>query len=165
MAGMEIRTAVADDIPGLQAIYDPHTLTSHSTFHTEPVPPAVWHGRLGSDHPGDHVVVAAEDGRVLGVAWSTEYRSKRGYDATRETSVYLADGASGRGLGRALYGELLGRLTAAGMHTAVAGVALPNDASIALHTACGYEVVGTFREVGQKLGRWIDVLWFQRLLG
>ena len=51
------------------------------------------------------------------------------------------------------------------MHTAVAGVALPNDASIALHNACGYEVVGTFREVGQKFGRWIDVLWFQKLLG
>jgi len=165
MGAMEIRTACADDVPGLQAIYDPHTIGSHSTFHTEPVPPEVWHGRLASGHPGDHVVVAEDDGRVLGVAWSTEYRSKSGYDATRETSVYLADGAAGRGLGRALYGELLGRLTAAGMHTAVAGVALPNDASVALHAACGFEVVGSFREVGHKLGRWIDVLWFQKLLG
>jgi phosphinothricin acetyltransferase len=161
---MEIRTAVAEDVPGLQAIYDPHTLGSHSTFHTEPVPPEVWHGRLASAHPGDHVLVAVEDARVLGAAWSTEYRSKSGYAATRETSVYLADGAGGRGLGRALYDELLGRLTAAGMHTAVAGVALPNDASVALHTACGYEAVGTFREVGQKLGRWIDVRWFQKML-
>ena len=125
----------------------------------------MWHARLASPHPGDHVVVAVEEDRVLGSASSTEYRSKRGYDATRETSVYLADGASGRGLGRALYGELLDRLTAAGMHTAVAGVALPNDASVALHTACGYEVIGSFREVGQKFGRWIDVLWFQKMLG
>ena len=162
---MEIRTAAPADIPGLRAIHDPHSLGTHTTFHTEPVPPEVWRGRLASPHPGDHVVVAVEDDLVLGSAWSTEYRSKRGYDATRETSVYLADGASGRGLGRALYGELLGRLTAAGMHTAVAGVALPNDASIALHTACGYEVIGNFREVGQKFGRWIDVLWFQKMLG
>lgn len=161
---MEIRTAVADDVPGLQAVYDPHTAGSHSTFHTEPVAPEVWLGRLASDHPGDQVVVGVEGGRVLGTAWSTEYRPKSGYDATRETSVYLADGATGRGLGRALYDDLLGRLTEAGMHTAVAGVALPNDASVALHTACGYEVIGNFREVGHKFGRWIDVLWFQKML-
>jgi phosphinothricin acetyltransferase len=109
--------------------------------------------------------VAVEHDRVLGTAWSTEYRAKQAYDATRETSVYLADDAAGRGLGRALYDVLLGRLTESGMHTAVAGVALPNDASVALHAACGFEVIGNFREVGHKFGRWIDVVWFQKMLG
>ena len=125
---MEIRTTTPADVPDLRAVYDPHTTDSHSTFHTEPVPPAVWDGRITSDHPGDHVLVAVDGGRVLGTARSTEYRAKEAYGATRETSVHLA--ASGRGLGRALYDDLLGRLTEAGMHTAVAAVALPNDASV-----------------------------------
>ena len=144
--------------PACRRSTTPHALGTHTTFHTEPVPPEAWHAQLVSTHPGDHLIVAVDAGRVLGSASSTEYRSKRGYDATRETSIYVADDASGHSLGRALYGELLDRLTAAGMHTAVAGVALPNDASVALHTACGYQEIGSFREVGQKFGRWIDVL-------
>lgn len=162
---MEIRSATPDDVPGLQAVYDPHTLGSHSTFHTEPVPAGVWLHRLASTHPGDHVVVAVEDGRVLGSAWSTEYRAKAAYGASRETSVYLADDATGRGLGRLLYDDLLARLTEAGMHTALAGVALPNAPSVALHRSCGFEAIGTYREVGHKFDRWIDVLWFQKMLG
>lgn len=161
---MEIRPATAADVPGLQAIYDPHTLRSHSTFHTEPMPAGVWLERLASPHPGDQVLVAVDEGRPLGAAWSTGFRPRAAYDATRETSVYLADDATGRGIGRRLYDVLLGRLAEVGMHTAVAAVALPNDASVALHRACGFTDVGVLREVGHKLDRWIDVRWFQKML-
>lgn len=161
---MEIRPAIADDVPALQAIYDPHTLSSHTTFHTEPMPAGVWLERLASPHPGDQILVAVEGDRVLGAAWSTGFRPRAAYDATRETSVYLADDATGRGIGRSLYDVLLARLTEVGVHTVVAGVALPNDPSVALHRACGFTDVGVLRQVGHKLDRWIDVRWFQKLL-
>ncbi|WP_167880641.1 GNAT family N-acetyltransferase [Nocardioides guangzhouensis] len=161
---MEIRPATAADVPGLQAIYDPHTLSSHTTFHTEPVPAGVWLERLASPHAGDQILVAVDEGRALGAAWSTAFRPRAAYDATRETSVYLADDATGRGIGRGLYDVLLGRLAEVGVHTAVAAVALPNDASVALHRACGFADVGVLCEVGHKLDRWIDVRWFQKML-
>jgi phosphinothricin acetyltransferase len=161
---MEIRPATADDVPGLRAVYDPHTTGSHTTFHTEPVPAGVWLERLASPHHGDRVLVAVEHARVLGAAWSTAFRPRPAYDATRETAVYLADDATGRGIGRRLYDALLADLAEVGVHTAVAGVALPNDASVALHRACGFTDVGVLREVGHKLDRWIDVRWFQKML-
>jgi phosphinothricin acetyltransferase len=80
-------------------------------------------------------------------------------------SVYTETGRRRTGAGRALYTALLDRLAARGFRTALAGVALPNDASVGLHTAIGFEPVGTYRRVGWKLGRWHDVTWFQRPLG
>jgi len=78
--------------------------------------------------------------------------------------VYLEESARGHGLGRRLYDELLARLTEAGMHTAVALVALPNPGSVALHRATGFTEVGVMREVGWKQDRWVDTAWFQRPL-
>ena len=89
------------------------------------------------------------------------YRPRPAYARTRETSVYLAADARGRGLGRLLYDALLARLRDDGVHTAVALVALPNDASLALHRACGFAQVGVLREVGRKFGRWVDTAWLQ----
>ena len=79
-------------------------------------------------------------------------------------SVYLAEGARGRGLGRTLYAALLARLDAAPqVHTQVAVIALPNDASEALHRSLGFERVGVLREVGHKFGRYVDTAWYQRM--
>ena len=81
-------------------------------------------------------------------------------------SVYLAGSARGRGLGTTLYAELLGRLDARpDVHTQVAVIALPNDASLALHRAMGFEEVGVLREVGHKFGRFVDTAWYQRMPG
>ena len=92
-------------------------------------------------------------------------RPRPAYARSRETSVYLADGARGRGLGRRLYDDLLARLERDGVHRALALVALPNDASVALHRAAGFREVGTMTQVGRKFGRWIDTTWFERRLG
>jgi phosphinothricin acetyltransferase len=78
-------------------------------------------------------------------------------------SVYLDPSSRGQGLGRLLYVELLGRLRADGVHQVLAVIALPNDASEALHRAFGFEPVGTLREVGHKFGRFVDTAWWQRL--
>jgi phosphinothricin acetyltransferase len=108
-------------------------------------------------------LVAVDAGSVVGFAYSGPFRARPAYAATRETSVYLAAGARGTGVGRALYSELLTRLDDAGVHTQVAVVALPNDASEALHRALGFERVGVLREVGRKFGRYIDTAWWQRM--
>lgn len=159
-----VRDAVPDDVAAIAAIYDEQVRTAISTFDLEPPPVSTWAAKVADDRPGFHAVVATDGSEVLGFAYSSTYRPRPGYDATREVSVYLAAGARGRGVGSALYDVLLGRLRDDGMHTALAVVALPNDASEALHRSHGFERVGVLPEVGFKLGRWIDVAFYALLL-
>ncbi|MDF1605529.1 GNAT family N-acetyltransferase [Nocardioides sp. YIM 152315] len=159
-----VRTALPDDIVDIAAIYDDEVQHGISTFATEPPGPDYWHERLSSTHPGDHVLAAERDGVVIGYAYSSSYRPRAAYRHTRETSIYLAAGARGSGIGRALYDELLSRLRAGGVRTVVAVVALPNPGSQALHRACGFERAGVLHDVGRKFDRWIDTeLWERRL--
>ncbi|QZY30416.1 GNAT family N-acetyltransferase [Nocardioides coralli] len=160
---MEIRPARESDLVSVAAIYEREAREGPATFDTEGRSPATWRGYLESCRPGDHFLVAV-DHELLGFAYSSTYRPKPGYDTTRETTVYVAPGAQGRGVGSGLYAELLPRLAEDGIHLALAGVALPNDASRALHRAHGFEPVGVMCEVGRKLDRWVDVEWWQRRL-
>jgi phosphinothricin acetyltransferase len=162
--GVVLRTATAADLPAIAEIYNDAVRTSVATFDLEPQPSELFADRVASTRPGDHVVVAEVDGRVVGMAYAATYRPRPAYAGTRETSVYLADDARGRGLGRALYGELLRRVDADGIHVCLAVIAEPNAASEALHRALGFERVGTLREVGRKFDRWVDTTWWQRLL-
>jgi phosphinothricin acetyltransferase len=160
----QVRPAAAPDLAGVAAIYDEQVRGSVATFDLEPPPVSHWAHRLGSTEPGDHFLVADDGGAVIGFAYSSAYRSRPGYRLTRETTVYLSEDARGHGLGRRLYDDLLDRVSADGMHVVLAGVALPNPASVALHEACGFEHVGTMREVGRKFDRWLDTAWYQKLL-
>lgn len=161
--GTTIRTATAADLEAVAAIYDHEVLHGIATFDIEPPPLSVWVARLASAEPGDHLLVAeSEEAGVVGYASSSAYRPRPAYRHTRETSIYLAEGARGQGLGRALMDDLLGRLDADGVHRAVALIALPNPASVALHEALGFGHIGTLTEVGHKFGRWIDTAWFER---
>jgi L-amino acid N-acyltransferase YncA len=159
-----IRPAGEADVAGIAAIYDEQVRTGISTFDLEPPPASYWSHRLASEEPGDHFLVADVDGAVVGFAYAGSYRPRPGYRLTRETSVYLDPAVRGRGLGRRLYDDLLPLLAADGMHVALALVALPNPASVALHEACGFTHLGTMREVGHKFERWIDTAWYQRTL-
>ena len=159
---MLIRPATSADLPAIAAIYDHEVETGYATFDLSPRPIADWEARLASTETGDHLLALEIDGDVRGYASSSPYRPKAGYRHTRETTIYLADGAAGQGLGRRLYGELLDLLVADGVHLALAAIALPNSASVALHRAFSFEEVGVMREVGRKQDRWIDVLWMQR---
>jgi phosphinothricin acetyltransferase len=157
----EIRPATSADLGGVTAIYDEQVRDGIATFDLEPPPLARWEGRLDSAEPGDHFLVGDDDGEVVGFAYSSAYRDRPGYRMTRETSVYLAAAARGRGLGRRLYVDLLERVRADGIHVVLGVVALPNPASVALHEACGFGHVGTVREVGRKFDRWIDTAFYQ----
>lgn len=162
---MDIRRALPADLPAVAEIYAREAREGYATFDHEPRPMDQWEERLAASDRGDHFLVADLDGDVAGYATSSRYRPKPAYLHTRETTVYVAPGHQGLGVGRRLYDALLALLADDGMHLVVAAVALPNEASLALHRACGFEDVGTMREVGYKLDRWIDVVWLQRLLG
>ncbi len=159
-----IRVAADDDLDAVAAIYAREVREGTATFDLRPPPRSKWEDLLASTHPGDHFLVAVEGDAVLGFAYSSQFRPKGAYDGTREVTIYLDPAASGRGLGRTLYDDLLGRMAAAGVHTALACIALPNDASEGLHRACGFERQGVLREVGRKFDRWVDVVWWQRIL-
>jgi phosphinothricin acetyltransferase len=109
------------------------------------------------------IVIEEEDG-VLGYAYAGPHRARPSYRWSVDVTVYTAPHAQRRGLGRALYTELLDRLIRQGFHAAFAGIALPNDKSVGLHEALGFHHLGTYREVGFKLGKWHDVGWWQRPL-
>jgi phosphinothricin acetyltransferase len=161
---MLIRPAVEADLPAVAAIYDHEVRTGVATFDLEPRPLEAWRTVRAAATTGDHLLVAEDAGAVRGYASSGPYRPKPGYRHTRETTIYLAPEAQGRGVGRRLYDDLLDRLVADGVHLVLAAVALPNEASRSLHRACGFEEVGVMREVGRKHDRWIDVLWLQKRL-
>jgi phosphinothricin acetyltransferase len=110
----------------------------------------------GGDTPGRTV--------LLGYAYATPWRTRRGYRFSVEVTVYVAPAAHRRGVGRALYEALFARLEASGYHAAMAGIALPNPASVALHEALGMHQVAHFRETGFKFGRWVDVGYWERVL-
>ncbi len=109
-------------------------------------------------------LAAERQGRLLGYAYAGPHRTRPAYRRSVDVTAYVAEEARGEGIGKALYGELLAALAEAGYHAAFAGIALPNPASEALHKAAGFELVGTYREVGFKFGRWHDVAWWQRLI-
>ncbi|HET7659768.1 MAG TPA: GNAT family N-acetyltransferase [Oryzihumus sp.] len=163
--GVTIRPALAADIPALAAIYGHAVRTSVATFDVEDPEPAYWLAKVESTHPGDHVLVAQDgEGCVIGYAYSGSFRPRPAYDRTRETSVYLAPEAVGRGVGTTLYTRLLELMRAAGVHLAVAVVAQPNPASDALHRSLGFREVGTLEEVGHKFGAYVSTRWYQLLL-
>jgi phosphinothricin acetyltransferase len=156
-----VREATSGDVRAIAAIYDEQVRAGISTFDLEPPPASYWRHLLESTRAGDHVLVAESQDGVVGFAYAGTYRPRPGYRFTRETSVYLAESARGQGLGRRLYDDLLPRLTADGMHVALALIALPNPASVALHEGCGFTHLGTMGEVGRKFERWIDTAWYQ----
>ena len=159
---MDIRRAVPADLPAVAAIYAREARDGHATFDVEGRPMALWEERLAA--ADDHFLVAEHEEVVIGYATSVPYRPKPAYRHTRESTVYVAPGHQGLGVGRGLYDPLLAQLTDDGVHLVVAAVALPNPASLALHRACGFTEVGTMREVGRKMDRWIDVVWLQKVL-
>lgn len=118
--------------------------------------------RVSRTHPW---LVAERDGVVAGFAYAAPHRARPAYRWTAETSVYVADGRQGDGVGRELYDALLELLRRQRLRVALAGITLPNAASVGLHEALGFERVGVYRRVGYKAGAWRDVSWWQLALG
>lgn len=162
-----VRDATVADLPAVAAIYTHYVLRTTMTFNTEVRTPRQWIERFEQQvvHGPYHLLVAEADGQVAGYVETQPFRPKPAYDRSVELSVYVAPDAVGRGIGGALYGELLARLEAdPRFHRAYSIIALPNDTSIAFHERWGFEHRGTLTEAGYKLGQYLDVAYYERPL-
>lgn len=160
----KIRLAARSDLPALLRIYNHSVETSHATFDLVPQTMSQ-REKWFSEHRGTHPLVVAEvKGEVAGYASISTYRKKPAYSRTVESSVYVGEGFQRSGVGALLMGDILARAKKLGYHAVVAGIALPNEASVRLHEKMGFEFAGSLREAGQKFGRWWDVALYQLLL-
>lgn len=159
---MAIRPARGDDFDAIAAITNHYIATTSIHFGYEPVAAGELRA-LWQDKPKLPWLVddGGERAGVRAYAKGGTWRDRAAYQWTVETGIYVADGVRGAGIGRALYAALLGELAARGFRSAVAGVTLPNDASLRLHERLGFAAVGVFRDAGFKLGAWHDVAWYQ----
>ena len=161
-----VRDASADnDAAACAAVYAPYVVDTTVSFEEDPPDTSEMARRIAVAQRRHAWLVAERGGRVVGFAYAGTFRDRSAYRHTCEVSVYVDAGERGSGVGRTLYAALLDRMREAGMRLAVGGATMPNEASERLHHALGFEVVGTFREVGFKRGRWCDVRWFQKSLG
>lgn len=159
-----VRPAEPDDVEAMLAIYRPVVLETAISFEFEPPTVDEFADRLIAVTARDPWLVADIGGDVAGYAYASDYRTRPAYRFTRETTVYVADWARGRHVGTTLVSALLEDLSAGGVRQVIAGIALPNPASIALHERLGYDYVGTFPAVGHKFDRWHDLGFWQRAI-
>ena len=164
LAPLKIRQATEADAPALLAIYAPYVEETPISFET--VVPSVdeFAGRIRKYLSAWQYLVAERDGRIVGYAYGGTHRERAAYRFSVEVSAYVDRGCHRQGIGRALYAQLFADLAAKGYCEAFAGITYPNDASIGLHTAVGFEMIGVFRNIGWKFDRWHDVAWMQRRL-
>jgi phosphinothricin acetyltransferase len=162
MPEMTIRDAdSARDAAACVAIYAPHVEGSAVSFEEEAPGMGEMAARIERYGASHAWLVAEREGKVVGYAYATAFNERRAYRWSASVSVYIADGARGQGVGRALYEVLLGRLRERGFRMACAGITLPNGASEGLHESLGFQQIGVNREIGFKEGAWRDVGWYQ----
>lgn len=159
-----IRLATPADLPAINEIYNHYVLHSTCTYQEEPSTIAerqAWFAGRGPTHP---VTVAEEDGQVLGWASLSSFRARAAYRFTVENAVYVRQGFHGRGIGSGLLADCIEHGRSAGLRSIIAVIDAEQPASIALHRKYGFEQAARLREAGFKFGRWLDVLYMQKML-
>lgn len=161
---MRVDQGSAADLDWIAEIYTHYVLTSAHTFDVTPKPPSWWRDWFSTFEVSARyqLVVVRDDGRLVGFAHSGPYKEREAYASSVMTSVYVAPDHVGRGVGHALYGELIGSLQRRDIHRAYAAISIPNPASISLHERHGFQQAGYFSEQGKKFGRYWDVAWYER---
>lgn len=160
---MIVRATTGTDLPSLLEIYRP--IVEETTISFELAVPSEdefaerYRSRTGP------WLTASIDSVVVGFAHASRFRSRDAYASTRESSVYVHDGHRRTGVAKALMVELIAQLRSEGIHSVIAGIALPNVGSVALHEAVGFSHIGTFHEVGRKFGLWHDVGFWELRVG
>jgi L-amino acid N-acyltransferase len=166
MSDIDVRLAALPDAEAIRSIYNREVMEAAVTFDLRPrtlEEQEAWLVARSGAHPAV-VAVDVASGEIIGFGSLSPYRDRPAYSTSVEDSVYVHAEHRGRGVGRMLLDELIRLGTAHGFHTVIGRIVGGHTASIALHRACGFEAVGTEREIGRKFGRWLDVVIMQRLL-
>jgi phosphinothricin acetyltransferase len=166
MSPLVIRPALPADLPALLSLYNHYVVHTPITFDIEPLTltqRAPWLAQFATTGR-QRLLVAERDGALLGYAGTHSFRPKQAYETTAETTIYLAPHAHGTGVGSALYAALFAALAAEDIRVFMAGITLPNAASIALHAKFGFTLAGVMHAVGRKFDKYWDVGWYERVL-
>jgi len=161
---LQIRDAVASDIPAMMEIYNEAIRNSTSTLDIEEKTLAErqrWFQTFGEKYP---LIVAEVDGRVVGYCGLTKFREKDAYDRTSELTIYINKDYRGNKIGSSLMEEIIERAIKLGYHTIISGITAGNEASLKLHEKFGFRCVGHFRQVAYKFNKYHDVYFYQRVL-
>lgn len=166
-----IRTAVPEDAQAILSIYAPYIRSTAITFEYDVPTVAEFTRRIETTLQRYPYLVAEEGSRILGYAYAGPLKGRAAYDWSCELSIYLAPEAKGRGLGRALYGALEGRLKEMGITNLYACIAYPKEEdeyltknSVDFHRHLGFAPIGHFHDCGYKFGRWYDMVWMEKLI-
>lgn len=166
MDEIQVRPARISDLARLTDIYNHFVIHTAVTFDIEPYSVdrrATWFEQF-SNTGRYRLLVAEDNGKVLGYAGTTRFRPKAAYDTSVETTIYCNPDATGKGIGSRLYSGLFAAIADEDIRTIVAGYTLPNEASAALHRRFGFKAVGIYHEIGRKFGQYWDVAWTERPL-
>lgn len=162
---MQIRPAKQTDALGISEIYNHYIENTIITFEEKCISPAECADRIVKTTAAKHPwLVYEENNTVHGYAYASSWQSRCAYRYSAETTIYLAHTETGKGIGTALYNQLIDELKQSELHSLIAGIAIPNESSIALHENLGFKKIAHFNEVGWKFDKWIDVGYWELLI-
>lgn len=158
---MNIRPVNLTDAAQIAEVYNYYIQKTHHTFETESLGAEEMQKRISEVIENYPYLVAEEYGEIYGYAYATQFKLRQAYAFSAEVSIYVKNAAKQKGIGTQLYMQLFDELADTDIHAIVAGISLPNDASVRFHEKLGFSKVAHFREVGYKLGRWVDVGYWE----
>lgn len=156
-----IRTATIEDAPVILDIYAYYVENTTISFEITAPDIKEMERRIGETLRSFDWIVGEMDGKVVGYAYYSKFRERKAYDFTCETTVYVQNDMTGKGIGSVLYSQLISRLKKSPLTVAIGGIALPNEASVRLHEKLGFKNAGILKNVGRKFNSWIDVGYWE----
>jgi phosphinothricin acetyltransferase len=163
-SGGGLRPVVPEDAPGIADIYNHYIRNTVITFEEEPVSPGAMAKRIAEVIPRYPWFVWEEGGELAGYAYAHGWHERAAYRFAVEDSIYLKPGWERRGIGRRLLERLIGDLRRQKVHVVMSAITVPNPASVGLHESLGFKKTGQINEIGFKLGKWLDVGYWELIL-